>query len=117
MAPIVARVTMKDCSLKRAMKKPFTAPASTPTAMQIRIARDRGSPPLDMPETMTAASATTEPTERSIPPVRITTSIPRLSMPLVTACRPRLLRLRWVKKTSDTVAVKTRRRTKATMKA
>ncbi|MBM2844505.1 MAG: hypothetical protein HW404_2342 [Anaerolineales bacterium] len=84
---------------------------------QTRIASGSAIPSFDKPETMTAASATTEPTERSMPPVRITTSIPRLSKPLVTACRPRLLRLRWVKKTSDTVAVMTSRTRKATMKA
>ena len=116
-APIVARVTMKGCSLKRAMKSPFTAPATAPTTKQIKMARSRGIPPFDKPETMIAARATTDPTERSMPPVRTTTSMPRLSSPLVTACRPRLLRLRWVKKTSDTVAVMTRRSTKAPMKA
>ena len=66
------------------------------------MAAGMGSPARSsMPETTMAAKATTGPTDRSMPPVRITTSMPRLMSPLVTICRSRLLMLRWVKNTSD----------------
>ena len=47
-------------------------------------------------------SATVEPTDRSTPPVRITTSMPMLMRPLVTIWREMLMRFLEVKKVSET---------------
>ncbi len=70
-----------------------------------------------IPETTIAANATTGPTDRSMPPVRMTTSIPRLINPLVTIWRSRLLMLRCVKNTSDIEAATMSSRKKAARKA
>ena len=99
--PIVARVTMNGCRSNRATSQPLSQPTATPMASATRIASEKCicacSPVASRP-----ASASTEPTERSMPPVRITISIPRLRKPLVTICRETLTMLRWVRKASET---------------
>ena len=48
--------------------------------------------------TTTAATPTTEPTDRSIPAIRITIVIPTPMIPTIVTCRATLLRLRAVGK-------------------
>ena len=80
---MVARVTMKGCSLKRAMKKPLAEPTKRPTARATAMARGVGMA-FWSPVAMIPQRATVHPTERSTPPVRMTMSIPMLMRPLVT---------------------------------
>ncbi len=46
--------------------------------------------------TTTAATPTTEPTDKSIPAIRMTIVMPTAMMPTIVTCRARLLRLRAV---------------------
>ena len=108
--PIVASVTMKGCSRKREMMMPLMRPASVPAATATASAA--GMPSLSAtPANNTPPSATTEPTLRSMPPVRITISMPRLISPLATIWRSRLPILRSVKNASvNTAAIVSRRK-------
>ena len=59
--------------------------------------------------------ATIEPTDKSIPPERITISIPILIIPIPETCFKRLLKLTEVKNTSEISAENTTSKTKINM--
>ena len=66
---------------------------------------------------MIPPNAMIAPTDRSIPPLRMTKSMPRLISPFVTIWRAKLIKFDWVKKLSDESAAVTRSTTKSAMKA
>src|ERR1700691_2486574 len=63
--------------------------------------------------TTTAATPTTEPTDRSIPAIRMTIVIPTPTMPTMVTCRATLLRLRAVEKVGSAMASADVRTTRA----
>ena len=74
--------------------------APAPAAIPKRKDAQTGIPQCTQaPAAKIAVNATTDPTDRSTPPVRITKSIPRDNKPIVVICRIRLVRLFAVKKT------------------
>ena len=75
---IDASVTMNGAMLNLVMQNPANAPESAPTAIP--------------------ANATSEPTERSIPPVSITNVIPAAIMAVMEACSETFSKLSGVKK-------------------
>lgn len=70
-----ASVTTNGASWKRATNVPLTMPKAIPETMPTSMASGTGSPD-DSPAATMPEKATTEPTERSIPPVRMTVSMP-----------------------------------------
>ena len=98
-AESIASVTTKAGTPNQAITVPDTAPASIPTPSPAAITRSAGyGPPGTMatedvlasdPAT-TPVSATSEPTERSIPRVRITKVMPIARIPLIEVWRSTL---------------------------
>ena len=110
---IIARVTTKGGIRKRVMKKPLKAPRNAPRSKPIMM--PRGTPMLGeggermvkwaivipffiTPVQMTAAKATIEPTERSIPAVMMTKVIPTATIVLMEICLKTLRKLSIVRK-------------------
>jgi len=69
------------CSL--VMITPFTRPSTPPTASPATNASGTGTSDWSRLAVMTVERASTEPTERSMPPVRITYVMPMAMMPLI----------------------------------
>ena len=101
---------MNGARLSRAMSRPLAAPTSTPIATEITtithtdgymIASVRGMfrPRKRLPATA-PVRPTVDPTDRSIPPLRITISIPRATMALKATCLVIVMRLPAVRKLS-----------------
>ena len=76
---------MNGCSPSRAMPQPLTTPASAPRAITAGIVTASGQPASSMIAITTAVSASSEPTDRSMPPVRITNVIPTARTPTIDA--------------------------------
>jgi hypothetical protein len=81
------------------MKKPFAKPITRPTHRATKMATGVGIT-LWSPQAMIPHRATVQPTDRSMPPVRMTMSIPMLMRPFVTTCREILRRFLDVKNVS-----------------
>jgi hypothetical protein len=82
---IVASVMMKGGIGVRAAKAPLTAPQSIATPRP--AATDGATPARGNSQTVTVpTSATTAPTDRSIPPIRITRVIPNARIALTEIC-------------------------------
>ncbi len=98
-----ASVTTNGASPNLATSVPLTSPKPTPDATPTSMASGMGipatRPAVTMPE-----KATTDPTDRSMPPVRMTTSMPNASRPVVTICLSRLVRLAGVRNVSEVSA-------------
>ena len=79
----MARVAMNGTTLPQVMARPLIAPSSRakPTApsMNIQVPLSASSPPAML------AAASTDPTDRSIPPVAITKVMPMAMMPVMLA--------------------------------
>lgn len=80
-------------------------PSPKPTVMVIKMATGKITILTKIAKT-TASNATMEPTDKSMPPVRITINIPILIMPIPETCFNKLDRLIDVKKTSDIIEEK-----------
>ena len=105
---IIASVTMNGTSLNHDTEKPFSAPTIAPTASAT------ASPPSPSP-TFPAAdpaitvaatmplSATSEPTERSIPEVMITNVAPTAAMPTTETCTMTLVSVLVVRNSGDAI--------------
>ena len=81
MNSIPASVTMKGCRLSRVMSSPCARPISSATQSATTIPSSSECPPPpvacdEMRAMMTPVSPTTDPTDRSIPPVTITKPVP-----------------------------------------
>jgi hypothetical protein len=76
-----ASVTMKGCSRKRSISKPMNAPKAVPIAAPAESPRPGSTRGCSTSEADTiVVSAITEPTERSMPPERITKVMPTATM-------------------------------------
>ena len=89
---IPPRVTMKGCSLSRVMSNPCPRPISRATAKATGIPIHSGypSPPVageDSLAMITPVRPTTEPIDRSMPPVMITKPMPIAKIPSIEICR------------------------------
>ena len=105
---IMPRVQIKGATPKRVMTAPLTKPTSTPksatqritsgTLKKITLPFHKGRPLVNSaPATMPQMPATA-PTERSIPPVRITSVMPMASRPVMATCWVIISRLDVVRK-------------------
>jgi hypothetical protein len=72
--------------LGTAVKKPFMAPATYPTAAPANIATTGGIPAFESNTEMTPVNAKVEPTDKSMPPVNITRVIPAARMAVIELC-------------------------------
>jgi hypothetical protein len=77
----VASVGTKGDILRRVMQSPFMIPIPEAPRRLIRIARGTGQPCVRRKATMTAVIPQTEPTDKSMPPVRMTKVIPMATIP------------------------------------
>ena len=66
---------------KTVIARPLKAPPATPTRTPATIASGSGRPALKLKPMVTDTSAISEPTERSIPPVRMTKVMPSATSP------------------------------------
>lgn len=100
----IPRVTTKDGSPPKALMTPFTEPTRAP-ARRANTTESAGLRPMvtmNCPVS-TLTSATTDPTERSMPPIRMTKVIPTLMMRPSPIWRPTTVRLPAVKKYGDAI--------------
>jgi len=100
---IRARVAINGAILCTDTRYPDILPTRSPHARDTIIARGSGIDRVNKAHN-TPTMATIDPTERSMPPVSITSSIPILMIPTGVTCRIRLNKLAGVKNTSDTIA-------------
>jgi hypothetical protein len=100
----IPSVTTNGGTRKKATMDPFTSPSARPASRPIGTATYNGycSPMLVLANTAAAMppKAKTEPTDKSIPPVRMTNVMPIASKPLMDVCRSTLRRLTVVRKCS-----------------
>jgi hypothetical protein len=90
---IVSACMMNGCNRPLVMPRPLIAPASAPAARPISIASGHGAP-LSIDEAKAIAeNPTIDPTERSIPAVRMTNVIPMPRRPTMAVWRETLTRL------------------------
>src|SRR5712691_4659516 len=90
---IMPRVAMKAGRRPLVISMPFTRPQVPPTAMPAAMAAPVGQPARNAAASTTPASASSEPTERSMPPERITKVIPTAITALMLVCSATLSRL------------------------
>ena len=74
-----ASVATNGCTSKCSIITPMIRPSAGPTRMTVTIATGVGQPSCNVLARITVDSATTDPTLRSMPPVRITNVIPTAS--------------------------------------
>ena len=98
---IIPSVMMKGGMPPKLMPSPFTAPMITPIARPARSTRGIGVPTSSSIAETTAVTATIEPTERSIPAVRITKVMPMETMPNNAIWRSTLMMLKVFRKTGE----------------
>jgi len=93
---------MNGATLKRATSKPAMPPDVAPNASAATIASGkpipRGSPALSVAVATMPESATTDPTDRSIPAVKMTNVMPAAMIAVIDACSDTFRRLSAVKK-------------------
>ena len=89
----IPSVITNGCSRPRVMPSPLIAPTSPPAATASTIAMGHGTPPTDAVAKVIAAKPRIEPTDRSMPAVRITNVIPTPRIPTIAACRATLAML------------------------
>src|SRR3989441_597199 len=89
----IPSVAMKGCTLPRVMTRPLTSPSSAPTASPPPMPTSTGRPAASNPAITAPENASTEPTLRSMPPVRITNVMPAAMTALMETCRAMLSRL------------------------
>ena len=76
----------------------MTAPHATPTAIDAAMAIGNGCPSCSSVPSTTPATATIDPTDRSIPPDRMTNVMPTATMALMLVCCAMLSRFDTVRK-------------------
>ena len=69
---------------------PFSAPIAAPASIAATTASGQGRPSLSSVANSTEEQPRIDPTDRSMPPVRITNVIPMPRMPTIAICRDRL---------------------------
>ena len=80
---IMPKVTMKAATRPLVMMKPFTKPARPPARMAATMARGSGREASARPK-MIPVAPESEPTDRSMPPIRITKVWPIATIPVIT---------------------------------
>ena len=90
---IVAKVAINGATLPYVMMSPLAAPSAIPIRQQSAMLMTGSMPLLIMPAINAVESANSEPTERSIPPVRMTKVMPKEISALTETCRSRFDRL------------------------
>ena len=83
---IIPRVTINGGNPPQLMRAPLTMPQPAPTASARRSATGSGWPACSAVPSTTPESATIDPTERSIPPERMTNVIPTATIALMLVC-------------------------------
>ena len=79
---IIASVAMNGGSFATVTRNPLTMPHSAPVAMPRKTDGTSGTPALcESQPSIIIEKASTEPTERSMPPMRITSVIPMATIP------------------------------------
>ena len=97
-SPIMPRVAMNGGSRSLAVNSPLTHPSAAPAARAQPHASGAGNPDFAAEAATSEESASTLPTDRSIPPVRMTTVMPSETTPMIDDCRSTFSRLATVKK-------------------
>jgi len=95
---MLERVTMMAGIRVLEMTSPLNSPNKMAIPRPMRTDNQTGVPPFINPAANVPVTATMEPTERSIPPVRITKVIPEAMMAYSEICLTRLIRLLRVRK-------------------
>ena len=95
---IMPSVAMNGGRRPIVISAPFPRPQARPTTRPTAAAAAIGSPASCAVPSATPASATIEPTDRSMPPVRITNVIPTATIPMNALCSTTLTRLETVAK-------------------
>ena len=96
----MASDTMKGGTRSFVTARPLIAPTASPTSSPTATPARRGAPRTSASAQRTPDKPTTDPTERSMPPVRITRLIPAARMAVNAFCRTTLARLLSVKNAS-----------------
>jgi hypothetical protein len=104
---MVARVTMIGGIFSKATKIPLPTPKPTPTNRPMRMASGAGTPATISPVVRVPDNAITGPTERSMPPVRITQVMPTAMIALIETWRAMFSRLAPVRNLSLAKIMKT----------
>ncbi len=89
---MVPMVTMKGGTLVRATRTPLTSPAAMPVRTASRTVSAAGHWAWPVLDSTVSTIAMIPPTDRSIPPVRMTSIWPRATMPTTEARSPMLIR-------------------------
>src|SRR5207302_4979103 len=100
----IARVTMNGATRPLATARPFTTPNPAPAASPARRLNANGTPPFSAPAMIAPARASSEPTDRSIPAVRMTKVIPAAMIALMETCRATLSRFSAVRNEGESSA-------------
>ena len=95
---IVPSVTMNGGRPPQLISAPLARPQAVPAASASVNATGSGCPPWSAVPRTTPASATIDPTERSMPPDRITNVIPTATIALMLVCSTTLTRFETVRK-------------------
>ena len=108
------RVMMNGCRRPFVMPSPFSAPTSAPAASAASTASGQTTPAAMSEASVIAAKPTIDPTDRSIPAVRMTNVMPTPMIPTMDAWRATLARLLIVRKAGDSKAPTTTSTSRAT---
>jgi hypothetical protein len=109
----MASVAMNGGSRPAVIISPLASPAAAPTARPATIANPIGHPAsANVHAVTTLPSASTDPTDRSMPPEMITEVIPRARMARMEICWRTLNRFRRVKKKGERIDSTITRRTR-----
>ena len=100
---IMPSVAINAGRFTRVTSRPLTRPHTPPVSTQPASAAPSGTPLLSMAPSRMPANATTEPTDRSMPPVMTTIIMPIARIPLTAACFQTFSRLRGTRKVGDTI--------------
>ena len=99
---IVARVATKGCTRPYVESSPLISPTRPPSSSPASSAAEKGTPWLRYSQAVNImVRAITAATDRSMPPIRITTAAPAAMIPTSDTCVTMLLRFRVVRKNGD----------------
>jgi len=104
---MVAKVTIKDGIFVLEIINPLKAPTNVPQIIEITMAKNIGNPCLAIkPALITDVTPIIEPTDKSIPPIRITIVIPQIKNTFTDICRI-TLKIFWVDKKDSVLKART----------
>src|ERR671916_248155 len=103
--PSMPSVAMNGGRLTAATSRPLMTPHRTPTPSPARMATGIPAPRTSSSAAIAPARPSTEPTDRSMPAVRMTSSWPTAMIPKIATCRARLDRLLPVRNSSEAIVI------------